>query len=127
MGMMCSDNIYPGIQGNLPFRQYLRKEFFQMQIMVNLLEREIADIFQPGFGSYIPGSYQLLFEVDLELNLNFAFFDLLIEQPDLLLCIFQGIICDGKQLRVLTDNLNVLCRNLFSVANTPLNKVLWIL
>ena len=79
-------NVVAG-KGDLPIRQYLGKELFQMQIMIDLLERKITDILQLGFGGNIPGSNELLFEVDLELKLNFSLFHLLIEQPDLLLCV----------------------------------------
>ena len=115
-------NVIAG-KGDLPICQYLGKEFIQMQIMVNLLEGEISDIFQPGLGGYIPGSNQLLFEIDLELNFHFAFFDLFIKQPDLLLCVRQGVVCDGKQLRVLADPFYILSGDLFSVAYALLNEV----
>ena len=115
-------NVIAG-EGDLPIRKYLSKEFFQMQIMVNLLEGEIADIFQLGSGGYISGSNQLLFKVDFELNLNSSFFYLLIKQPDMLLCVCQGIVRDGKQFRVLADLLYILGGDLLSVAYALLNKI----
>ena len=94
-----------------------------MQIMINLLKRKIADVFQLGFGSDIPGCHQLLFEVDFELNLNLAFFHLFIKQSDLLLRIGEGIVCDGEQFGMLADPFYILGSDFLAVTNTLLDKV----
>ena len=71
----------------------------------------------------------MLFSWDLEvifpeaLNLDLAFFYLFIKQSNLLLCVGQGIVCDGKQFGVLADSFYILGSDFLTVANTLLDKV----
>ena len=94
-----------------------------MQIMVDLLKREIAYIFQLRLGGNIPGSHQLFFKVDFELNLDLAFLYLFVKQSDLLLRIGQRVVGDGEQFRVLADSFYILGGDLFPVANALLDEI----
>lgn len=101
----------------------LIKKLFQINLMADSLQKEIADVSQNRRRSGITAVSYFLIKADFNLHSNFLVFLLFVVFSHHPLCINEGIIGNGKQLRMFTDPLDSSGSSLPAISNTLLNVV----
>ena len=112
--------IDPGLRNNIV------QKIFDLQIMIDRLDKEIANIDIFWMGNSIHWRRKLFRKIDIDIYRNFIGFIFFIEFSDFLFCLFKRIVSNFKKVIVFSNSFNVAGSRFLAVSDTLLNKISWI-